>query len=74
MADWSQSRPVRADSLPSLAASAPDCLQAEATHKALTSNKASLEHNINVKLNSIEIDSKILAARKVGQAVVPFKN
>ena len=39
--------------------------KSEAAHKKLTSAKCRLEHNISVKINSINIDANILMNREV---------
>ena len=41
--------------------------KAEAAHKKLTSAKCKLEHNISVKITSINIDANILMNREVSK-------
>ena len=43
--------------------------RAEATHKKLTVAKCKLEHNISVKITSVNIDANILMNREVNTAV-----
>ena len=40
--------------------------KAESAHKKLTANKCKLEHNISVKVNSINIDANLIMNREVG--------
>ena len=41
--------------------------KAEAAHKKLTTAKCKLEHNISVKITSINIDANILMNREVSK-------
>ena len=43
--------------------------RAEATHKKLTAAKCKLEHNISVKITSVNIDANILMNREVNTAL-----
>ena len=46
--------------------------RAEATHKKLTAAKCKLEHNISVKITSVNIDANILMNREVNTHCTPY--